>query len=94
MFYSAAAERAVDGDETVSSYYHSQASTPNPWWVLDLEAVYLVSEVVVLPRGNADHKHYIRFTDIEVGVIKTDFDVFTRPYPRTSIKLNDPTLMF
>ena len=58
--YGATADKAVDGNEDTDYNRWSCTLTNNdfqPWWLVDLGAEYLVSEVVITNRGD-DHSTY------------------------------------
>ncbi|XP_068226151.1 uncharacterized protein [Palaemon carinicauda] len=59
---------AVDGDDSSSSYFHSDPYTDNPWWVLDLGDNHLVKEVHVMPDGSGIHAR--QFTEVEIRIGK------------------------
>ena len=56
------ADKAVDGNEA-NNFYHKSCSCTNndfqPWWLVDLGAEYLVSEIVITNRGDCCGKKYI-----------------------------------
>lgn len=51
MYLNYAAESAVDGNRGTDLCSHTDTSDTNPWWRVDLQAVYSITIVRILNRG-------------------------------------------
>lgn len=54
------ADGAVDGnrgtDQTKDMCAHTDLNDTNPWWIVDLQAVYYITTVRILNRGMDDYE--------------------------------------
>ncbi len=69
--YGGAAERAIDGNKSGSygdgGQTHTQENTPNPWWEVDLGALYPIDSVAVWNRTESDF--YTRLNRYTVKIL-------------------------
>jgi hypothetical protein len=61
--------KAVDGSKYVLNTYHSADSDRDPWWMVDLEQEYIITEVVLWNRVDCCQH---RFQDITVEILAPD----------------------
>ncbi|XP_052680237.1 fucolectin-like [Crassostrea angulata] len=83
IFLNYSAELAVDGNRGTDIYQdlcsHTDTADTNPWWRVDLQAVYSIKTVRIINRGIDKFKTDLsdRLRDVTVTVGLTDIDIGT-----------------